>query len=329
MLREGSFFNRFLNLTAEFYHQTTTDMLLSFPMPLSTGFSGYNANVGSMRNIGFEATLRFNWINRQDIRFSSTFMGYKNKNTVLALTDTDVITSGSQVIKVGMPIYTFYMPKSAGVDPETGKLLYWTYEYERDDKGQVKRDANGVEIIKAGSEAKTDESAKATASKYYLGSREPKFQGSFGSDLQWKSFDFSFLTTFSVGGLVYDSPYASSMEVSYAGDTWNRNILKRWRNPGDDTDVPAVLLGSGRIATDRWLIDASYFAIKSVQFGYTLPQKWTRKAGMKALRIFATGDNIFMFNKLAGMDPQYNFSGGTSWAYTPTRTFSLGLDINF
>ena len=50
---------------------------------------------------------------------------------------------------------------------------------------------------------------------------------------------------------------------------------------------------------------------------------------MKALRIFATGDNIFMFNKLAGMDPQYNFSGGTSWAYTPTRTFSLGLDINF
>jgi len=326
---EGSFFNRFLNLTAEFYHQTTTDMLLSFPMPLSTGFSGYNANVGSMRNIGFEATLRFNWINRQDIRFSSTFMGYKNKNTVLALTDTDVITSGSQVIKVGMPIYTFYMPKSAGVDPETGKLLYWTYEYERDDNGQVKRDANGVEIIKAGSEAKTDESAKATASKYYLGSREPKFQGSFGSDLQWKSFDFSFLTTFSVGGLVYDSPYASSMEVSYAGDTWNRNILKRWRNPGDDTDVPAVLLGSGRVATDRWLIDASYFAIKSVQFGYTLPQKWTRKAGMKALRIFATGDNIFMFNKLAGMDPQYNFSGGTSWAYTPTRTFSLGLDINF
>lgn len=326
---EGTFFNRFLNLTAEFYHQTTTDMLLSFPMPLSTGFSGYNANVGSMRNIGFETTLRFNWINRQDLRFSSTLMGYKNKNTVLALTDTDVITSGSQVIKVGMPIYTFYMPKSAGVDPETGKLLYWCYEYEKDANGNVKKDENGVEIIKAGSEEKTDDSSKATASKYYLGSREPKFQGSFGSDFQWKSFDFSFLTTFSIGGLVYDSPYASSMEVTYAGDTWNRDILKRWRNPGDNAEVPAVLIGGGRINTDRWLIDASYFAIKSIQLGYTLPQKWTRKAGLKSLRLFATGDNVCMFNKLPGMDPQYNFSGGTSWAYTPTRTFSLGLDINF
>lgn len=326
---EGTFFNRFLNITAEFYHQTTTDMLLSFPMPLSTGFSGYNANVGSMRNIGFEGTLRFNWINKKDLRFSSTFMGFKNKNTVLALTDTDVITSGNQVIKVGMPIYTFYMPKSAGVDPETGKLLYWCYEYERDAEGNVMKDDKGVEIIKPGSEEKTDQSSKATASKYYLDSREPKFQGSFGSDFQWKGFDFSFLTTFSIGGLVYDSPYASSMEVAYAGDTWNRAILKRWRNPGDVTDVPAVLIGSGRIATDRWLIDASYFAIKSVQLGYTLPQKATSKIGLKQLRIFATGDNIRMFNKLNGMDPQYNFSGGTSWAYTPTRTFSLGLDINF
>lgn len=77
------------------------------------------------------------------------------------------------------------------------------------------------------------------------------------------------------------------------------------------------------------LKDASYFAIKSVQLGYTLPQKATSKIGLKQLRIFATGDNIRMFNKLNGMDPQYNFSGGTSWAYTPTRTFSLGLDINF
>lgn len=326
---EGTFFNRFLNITAEFYHQTTTDMLLSFPMPLSTGFSGYNDNVGSMRNIGFEGTVRFNWINKKDLRFSSTFMGFKNKNTVLALTDTDVITSGNQVIKVGMPIYTFYMPKSAGVDPETGKLLYWCYEYEKDDEGNVMKDDKGVEIIKPGSEEKTDQSSKATASKYYLESREPKFQGSFGSDFQWKGFDFSFLTTFSIGGLVYDSPYASSMEVAYAGDTWNRAILKRWRNPGDVTDVPAVLIGSGRIATDRWLIDASYFAIKSVQLGYTLPQKVSSKIGLKQLRIFATGDNIRMFNKLNGMDPQYNFSGGTSWAYTPTRTFSLGLDINF
>ncbi len=76
-------------------------------------------------------------------------------------------------------------------------------------------------------------------------------------------------------------------------------------------------------------MDASYFAIKSIQLGYTLPVNWTGKAGIKSLRIFASGDNIALFSKIQGLNPQYNTTGGTSWAYTPTRTISLGVDINF
>jgi hypothetical protein len=141
--------------------------------------------------------------------------------------------------------------------------------------------------------------------------------------------DFSFLTTFSLGGYAWDSVYASAMEISYLGDTWSSHILRRWQKPGDVTDVPAVLIGGGRNAADRWLVDASYFTIKSIQLGYTLPQKWTQKAGIRSLRVFALGDNLWLFSKLNGFNPQYNLTGGTSWAYTPTRAISLGLDINF
>lgn len=315
---EGTFFNRFLNFTLEYYHSTTHDMLLSFPMPMSTGFTGYDANVGSMLNQGFESTFKLNWLNKSKVRANSTLMFYKNFNKVLALTDSDTITSGVRVIKVGMPIYTYYMVKTAGVDPATGALLYWAYE----------KDSNGDKI--EGTDFITSNKTTATDCKYYLGSRDPKFQGSFASDFQFGPVDFSFLTTFSVGGLVYDSLYQSSMEVTYAGDTWNKHALRRWQQPGDVTDVPAVMIGSGRLSScDRWLVDASYFAIKSVQLGYTFPQKWTNRINMKGLRVFLTGDNVAVFNKLEGVDLQYNFSGGTNWSYTPTRTFSIGLDINF
>lgn len=95
------------------------------------------------------------------------------------------------------------------------------------------------------------------------------------------------------------------------------------------TDVPAVMLNSGRLGTDKNLIDASYFAIKSIQIGYTFPRKWVNAAKIKDVRIFVNADNVAMFNHLNGMNVQYNFSGGTGYTYTPTRVVSAGIDINF
>ena len=342
---EGTFFHQVLNLTVEYYNSLTSDMLLSFPMATSTGFNGYNANVGSMRNQGVEGTIRVNWLNSGNLRASSTLMGYFNRNKVLQLTGDDTITSGSQVIRVGYPIYSYYTPKFAGVDPANGQPLYWAYdmvdrkEVEKmiEDGKPLKTD-DGKDIVwiesagqyaVEGKEYITNDKTLATNSKYFRGSREPIFQGSFSTDFQWGPVDFSFLTTFSLGGVTYDSVYAGTREVTYAGDTFSTHALRAWKNPGDVTDVPVLLINSGNLAADRWLIDASYFAIKSIQLGYTLPTKWTQKVGIKSLRIFAVGDNLCLFSKLNGLNPQYNISGGTSWAYTPTRAISAGIDINF
>lgn len=314
---EATMFNRFLSFSAEYYNSNTHDMLLSYPLPLSTGFSGYDANVGSMSNQGFEATFNFNWAQRQNFSARSTLMLYKNWNKVTALTKDDKITSGNQVIEVGKPIYTYYMPKNAGVDPATGAQLYWAYE----------KDEAGEKI--EGSDFVTSNKTLATNSRYYMGSREPALQGSFASDFRFGPVDFSFLTTFSIGGSTYDSLYAGLMEVTYTGDTWSKNVLRRWQKPGDVTDVPAVMVNSGRLGTDKNLIDASYFAIKSIQLGYTLPAKWTQAAKIKSLRIFVNADNVAMFNHLNGLNVQYNFAGGTGYTYTPTRVMSCGIDINF
>ena len=321
---EASLFNGRLSVSIEYYNRKTTDMLLNNPLAISSGFTGFNDNVGSMRNQGLETALRGTIFNKTNFRWDATLMGSFNRNKVLSLTNgQNTITSGIRVIEVGKPIYTYYMSKAAGVDAGTGKQLYYAYWTQTvNDKGDPVN-APCDEYI-------TDDVAMATLSKYYQGSREPKLYGSIGSTFTiYKNIDFSFLTTYSIGGWVYDSLYNGSMYVQYAGNNWHKNTSRRWQKPGDRTDVPMLEVNGSYATTNNSLISASYFAIKNITIGYTLPKRWLSKIDIESLRIYATLDNIAMFSHMNGMDPQYNFTGAVAYSYTPSRVIAFGLDLNF
>ncbi len=313
---EASLFDSRLSINAEYYNKKTTDMLLSYPMATSTGFNGYNANVGNMRNSGFEFEVKGTPIKTNDFTWELTWMGSTVKNKVLKLTaESPEIISGNYSIKEGNPLYTFYMAKSAGVDPATGAQLYWIYD--KDENGNITN------------ERVSSDYAAAANSKYYLGSRIPDLYGSIGTNLSWKGIDLSVLATYSIGGKIYDSLYTGSMNNLYYNQTWNKHALRRWQKPGDVTDVPRVEVGGKYTVNDRFLVDASYFAIKNVTLGYTLPKSWLNKAKLNSVRVFGSVDNLALFTHLQGMDPQYNFTGQTNYSYTPNKTWSLGFEINF
>lgn len=315
---ETSLFNGRVKLGFEYYYRKTSDMLLSYPMATSTGFDGYNANVGNVRNTGVEFSLSGTPIQTKDWRWELTWMGTTTSNKVLKLTkETPEILSGVFSIKEGLPLNTFYMARAAGVDPLTGKQLFWAY----------KKDANGNMI--EGSEYITSKVAEATNSKYYLGSRIPDLYGSIGSSLTYKDFDLYVLTVYSIGGKVYDNLYASSMSPDYVNQTWHKNALRRWQKVGDKTDVPRALYGDASIANDRFLLDASYFAIKNITLGYTIPASLIRKAGIVSARLFTSVDNLALFCHMDGLDPQYNFSGTNTFSYAPAKTWTVGLEVKF
>ena len=305
-----------LRIDFEYFYKKTTDMLLNYPMALSTGFDGYYDNVGNMRNTGFELNIGATPIRTNDFEWNVNVMLNKTNNKVLKLTgDTDEILNGFRSIKVGMPIYTYYMSKSAGVDPATGAQLYWAYD--KDEAGNITR------------EYVTDDYSTATKCKYYQGSRIPKLYGSIGTDLSWKGLSLSILTTYSLGGKIYDGLYESGMDLWYISSTWHKNQMRRWQKPGDITDVPRVEIGQSYAANDRFLIDASYFAIKNITLAYSLPKAWMNKIGIDAIKVFASADNVALFTHLNGMDPQYNFTGGTNYDYSPNKTYTIGLEVNF
>ncbi len=311
-------FNHRLQLNVDFYNRLTKNMLLNRPMALSTGFTGFMDNVGDMRNRGVEASLRITPVRTADFEWNITAMATHNKNKVIKLTkEAPELISGVRVIKEGMPINTYYMAKSAGVDPSNGHSLYWAYE--KDDDGNMV----------PGSEYITDSYSVANTCKYYLGSRQADIFGSLGTDFSWKGLTLSVLTTYSLGGKVYDSLYASDMNLWYLSSTWNKNAMRRWQKPGDVTDVPRSTIAESIAANDRFLIDASYFAIKNITLAWALPNNWISKLGMTGARIFGSVDNLALFTHLDGMDPQYNFSGGTDYDYSPNKTYTVGIELNF
>lgn len=314
---EAKFFGSRLDVTLEYFNKKTTDMLLQRPMALSTGFSGYWDNSGSMRNQGLEFTIGGVIVDNEDFQWRATLMGNTIKNKVLKLTsDNPELIYSLTTITEGKPLNTFYLSKTAGVDPATGTQLYWAYT---DDE-----DGNRTEYITADKE-------KAGASKYYLGSRIPDFFGSFGSEFTFlKSIDLSFLTTFSIGGKMFDSLYSGLMAPMYVGNAWSKHMERRWQKPGDVTDVPRAEVNPSYATNDRSLIDASYFAIKNITLGYTFPQATLKSIGLSSVRVYGTLDNFATFTKLKGTDPQYNFTGaGNGYTYKPVRSFSFGLEVTF
>lgn len=313
---EAALFDNRLSINAEYYNKKTTNMLLSYPMATSTGFNGYNANVGDMRNSGLEFEIKGTPVKTNDFTWNISWMGSTVKNKVLKLTaESPEIISGIYSIKEGQAINTFYMAKSAGVDPATGAQLYWVYD--TDDNGNIIN------------ERISSDYSKASNSKYYMGSRIPTLYGSLSTDFSWKGIDLAILTTYSIGGKIYDSLYAASMNNMYYNNAWNEHALRRWQKPGDITDVPRVEVAGSYATNDRFLVDASYFAIKNITLGYTLPKAWLNKVNMNSVRVFASVDNLALFTHLQGMDPQYNFSGSTDYVYTPNKTWSLGIEVNF
>ena len=324
-------FNNILDFSIEYYRRYTRDMLLSYPMAMSTGFTGYNANIGNMVNNGVELALGVQIFNKKNFSWRIEALGSTTNNEVLKLTEDDRITSGIQVIEVGKPLYTFYMAKSAGVDPATGAQMYWVYDLPEgmdtpkwNGDTPVDNEGNPLNVYRS------SDVSKATTSKWYHGSRLPKLYGSLSTSMNIFEFiDLSVMTTYSIGGWIYESLYSGAMEPMYTGNTWHVNALRRWQKPGDITDVPRAEINGQYAANDSKLVDASYFAIKNITLGFSLPYKYAQKIKAQQIRIYMALDNIALFSHMDGMDPQYNFTGGTGYYYTPNKTYSIGLNINF
>lgn len=307
--------------SVEYFYRKTSDMLFFFNVPLSLGYSGYYDNIGDMRNSGIEVSLNAFPVKTQSVQWSinANLTHYTNKITMLPdeHKKMDVegyagYQSGGRYYGEGLPIYTFYMPKYAGVEPETGLPMWY-------------REENGATVTTT---------SYSEASDYLCGDPTPVIYGGFGTSVSFYGVDISAQFSYSVGGLVYDSGYAAVMRPpgTSTGSNIHKDMLGAWTPANHDTSVPRFQYLDENISaqSDRFLTDGSYLNFQSARIGYTFPQKMVDKLKLSRLRLYLLCDNIFYISARRGLDPRYSFNGTTNYAVnSPVRTLSGGINITF
>ena len=339
--------------SVDYFQRKTTDMLFSFPLPPSYGYTSYYANVGDMQNTGLELDLKFTPVKTKDFEWNLNlnFTTYENKVTYLPeerktmeVDGKHGYSSGSYFYGEDCSLYTFHMRKYAGVDPETGKSLWWkNYERQAVDadnnpvwemvNGEFKLDDNGnkIPVMEKGRET-TD--TYSSADYYLCGTALPDAYGGFGTSFSWKGFDLSVDFAFQLGGQVYDSDYASLMASPTStsrGSNIHADALKAWTSE-NNSNIPRFQFDDSYSAatSDRFLTDASYLSLNNINFGYTFDKMLTKKVGVERLRLYVAADNIWVWSKRQGLDPRQSITGGaTASYYAPIRTISGGVTLTF
>ena len=323
---EFSFFRGRLAGSIEYFYRRTSDMLAFFALPASSGWSGYYDNVGNMQNMGAEVELDGTLIRTKDFEWglNLNFTAYKNeitsiadKNKTQTVEGSEGYASGSYFYGEGESLYTFYMPKYAGVD-ENGKSMF--YKDKLDENGNI-----------IGRETTT---TPGEATYYLCGTALPWAYGGFGTRFSYKGFDLAIDFNYQLGGQIYDSDYAGMMGITSSGrgHAIHADLLNSWTEENPNTNIPKLVIDdtSATTTSDRFLTSASYLSLQNLNFGYTFPTKMTSKIGIGKLRVYLTATNLWLWSKRQGLDPRQSITGGASSAYySAMRTISGGISVTF
>lgn len=350
---EGRFFDRF-NLSLEYFDKRSKDLLFDVYLPLSAGATSTSdaeatitKNLGSVSNRGFEIVADVDIIRRENFKWNFGFNATYLKNKIVSLPEQNRekgIISGTKRYFEGKGIYDFWLYQFEGVDQMTGRALY-TPDLERYYIGDVAEEGKSKlpddYLVQIGDKYYT--TYTTYSKKDWSGSAIPKLYGSLNTSISYGNFDLSVLCTYSIGGKTLDYSYQSLMSVTANPSSLHKDLLNAWdgvpagmtensENRIDPNGIPAINYGLSSFndaTSTRFLKDASYFVIKNVSLGYTLPKRWVNALDISDLSVSLSVDNLATFTSLRGMNPQQSFSGLNNNAFVAARVLSLGVNVKF
>ncbi len=312
-----------ISVTAEYYSRQTKDLLYSMPLSHTSGFTAKTTNIGHISNKGFELEFNTTNIQKKDFTWTTNLSFSHNENEIQKINDEVTFTTASNrttlyIRKVGGPFYEFYLKEYAGVDPDNGDALYYLNTENAD--GTLNKNTTN----------KASEAQLVDTGKHAM----PKLTSNMTNSVYYKNFDFSFTFTGAWGGYTFD--YMSRYNT-VDGTNLRRNFpeytMNRWQEPGDKTDVPRLSYandtGNLPASTTRYLHSNDYIRLKSLTFGYTLPERLVQKAYMNKVRFYLSGANLFTHAAWDQYDPETEM-GGFTWASAPmTKNVTVGVNITF
>lgn len=306
------FWSNRLNGTIEFFQRSSKDLLFARDLVPSGGFASIDANIGKLKNYGWEFTISGTPVMTEDWTWKLSVNATTYKNEIVEL-PTEVMWQSSKKWVKGGSLYDFWLYEWAGVNPENGKPQW--YYTAKDGSRQITEDYSSL----------------TPDDKVKVGSSLPTLSGGFQSDLTWKNLSLSMLFSYAIGGKLYNNDKIQMMSVKGGnGSSMSEDMLNRWTPENRYTDIPRLSYDQTSYFTStssRWLVDRSFLRLKTVTLSYTLPQRWIHFATLKDASIFVQGENLLTFSHQQGLDPEQPISGVVSYRYPAMKTFSFGINV--
>lgn len=317
---EVGLFNNRLNLEFDVYRKLTSDMLLSAPVPSSSGYTTVSQNIGSMENRGIElginsvnvATPNFNW--------STAFNISINRNKVIALTGGADIFNGSTIIREGQPVGSFFGFVHQGT---------WSLAEESEAARYLKKpgDIKYQDVNQDGVINDND--------RVIIGKGIPDGFGTLTNTFSHKNLELMVDLQFMYGNdVLFRSKHSAEDRTGIANSF--KTVLNAWTPERQNTNIaqtrPVSAGYNTNNDTDR-VQDGSFIRGRNLLLSYRFPTKMIEKIHLNRLRAFASVQNFFLRTKFEGYDPEVSTSGSAFdqgvdlYAYPKPRVFMVGLNI--
>lgn len=330
-------FNNRLSLTADYYVKNTKDILLTVPIPISSG--GANdpiRNAGKIRNNGFEFNL--GWMDQPnpDISYGINLIGSFNKNKVIAMgSESGSIKGGStnqnittSETKAGYPIGGYWLISTAGYFNSQEEVD----AYAKDGKKiQPAAEPGDIKFVDANNDGVINDDDRV-----FQGSPFPDFTFALNGNMRYKNFDLSIGLQGVLGNKIYNATRQTLEDVT-KGSNFLASCLDYWTPENKNASHPRLTWDdpnrNTRAESDRYLENGSYLHLRSVQLGYTFPQTWF-KGAIQHARVYINAENLFTITSYSGYSPDVNadnanYRGFDNFIYPTNRTFMLGLNVTF
>lgn len=351
----GFFQNRF-NLTVDLYKRTTNNLLYRTVLPTSTGYGSVLKNIAAISNRGLELSLSADVVNTEKFSYAANVNISFNRNRLEALSDPDenaiitnvaweaiYATTPAYIAKIGGPLGQMY-----------GFVADGLYQYSDFDKLP-----NGTYVLKPNVAASTlsangpqpgdqkfvdvNHDGKVNADdRVVIGNGYPLHTGGWSNSFRFKNFDANVFFQWSYGNSVINGNrqwFSTGMGIQQRGtfipgQNTFAEFENRWTATNPSTDIPK-LNRVNTVYTSQFVEDGSYVRLKTINLGYTLPNKLLARHKIKSLRLYVAASNLYTLTKYKGYDPELSayqtaLTPGLDYSTYP-RPFTIvgGINLSF
>lgn len=320
-----------IKFVVDYYVNDADKLVERFQTPMSLGVPNnqYTANVGNIRNSGWEFGVDFNVINKENLTFDVNANLSFNKNEVVSLSKGVDQISTYNIIREGLPLNTLYGVKYWGVNPANGNPVY-----VQNDGSLVQGNlaTNNYRVFNPADPTNISTVA-GTPNLTTLGNTLPTYFGAVDLKLRYHDFDFGTLVRFSGGNKIMNVTRLEMLSQNFNNNS--TEILGRWQsveNPGDGwtprlRSASDPIVNGPTVANSRFIEDGDFIKFDNISIGYSFPSSLTDRLSIKSCRFYILAQNAIIISKYSGQDPEMEI-GGVDYNVVPrSRVFSVGLNV--